>query len=88
MKPFLCFADSQRSRVCPMPVLKRGDKFLSIQTTYQVVGSRLHRETRLDANADLNRPISNDMSASWERSSALCHDLASAEPRNSGGSQL
>src|SRR6267378_2071350 len=26
MKPFLCFADSQRSRVCPMPVLKRGDQ--------------------------------------------------------------
>ena len=60
MKPFLCFADSQRSRVCPVPVLKRGDQFLSIQTRYRVSGSRLHRETRLDANADLSRPISND----------------------------
>jgi len=26
MKPFLFFADSKRSRVCPMPVLKRGDQ--------------------------------------------------------------
>jgi hypothetical protein len=26
MRPFLCFADSQHSRVCPVPVLKRGDQ--------------------------------------------------------------
>ncbi len=38
-------------------------KFLSIQTRYRVSGSRLYRETRLDVNADVNRTISNDMSA-------------------------
>jgi hypothetical protein len=33
-------------------------KFLSIQARYRVSGSRLYRETRLDVDANVNRPIS------------------------------
>ena len=44
-----------------MPVLKRGDQ-IPIDPD-QVSGSRLHREARLDASADLNRQISDDVAS-------------------------
>jgi hypothetical protein len=57
-------------------------KFLSIQTRYRVSGSRLYRETRLDADVDVNRPISNDQVGISSGNQALTRGALSIPIRN------